>query len=66
MTVAARPRRNYHVERCFAEGLQAHAVNLLRLSVQLAPTMPPMVAYKAGQTFAEKRAAIARRKGKKK
>jgi hypothetical protein len=40
-----------HVETCFAAGLRAVAHTVAELDVMLAPTMEPMVAYRAGKTF---------------
>jgi len=55
--------RNFHVERCFAEGLRRYTFKPAELAIELAPTMPPMVAYKAGQTYVATIVA-ARRKAK--
>lgn len=40
-----------HVETCFAAGLRRVASLVADLTVQLSPTMDPMVAYRAGKQF---------------
>jgi hypothetical protein len=41
----------YHADPCFAAGLRGTTLKPRDIVVALAPTMPPMVAYKAGLSF---------------
>jgi hypothetical protein len=42
--------KTYHVINCFSSGLRRLEFVKQALEVSLSPTMPPMIAYKAGET----------------